>query len=489
MTPLPSRSLPALGTGLLLIAVVVGGCLGSTSSAAPDASPDPTADAPSGERRPVIIDTDLDISDIAAVAILLRDPAVAVRAIAVDGTGLVHCEPGLAVTRYLLDQFGVPEIPYGCGRESGDMGARPFPADWRAVADDAYGLDLGSSDAAGPTASAADVIRDAVAASPSAPTIVALGPLTNLQDAFAADPTLPDRIAGIHAMLGTIDAPGNVLVDDFTGDDRLEWNAYADPKAVASVFATDVPISLIPLDATDDVPVPADLPQRLEADHDGAGADLLYEAIARFPDRLAADQGQQLWDELAALTFTDPALVTWADTQVVVGPRGGLTPDDAGRPIRYATSAEPVAVEEALLAALGRGAPRTTPFEFAGTLSAAFDGATCTLATGSTTPGLYRLSYAGLDGTPSGVFLAGIRAPKTWADLEAFVASIDPASQSETPTPDWIVPGAQAFDEDGSGTPITAIVDAATGELGPICLAGAWPNPRFVVGSPIVIGG
>ena len=76
---------------------------------------------------------------------------------------------------------------------------------------------------------AVEVIAATVADSPSAPTIVALGPLTNLEDAFAADPKLADHIAGIHAMLGAIDTPGNVLVDGHTAPEHLEWNAYADP--------------------------------------------------------------------------------------------------------------------------------------------------------------------------------------------------------------------------------------------------------------------
>ena len=85
-------------------------------------------------------------------------------------------------------------------------------------------------------------------------------------------------------MLGHVDAPGNVFVDGLDGDDPLEWNAYADPSAVAAVFATDVPIDLVPLDATDDVPVPADLPKRLAEDHAAAGADLLHELLLRHPD-------------------------------------------------------------------------------------------------------------------------------------------------------------------------------------------------------------
>ena len=286
----------------------------------------PSAPAPSpaaADRRPIIIDADFDLSDIAAISVLLRDPEVDVRAIAIDGTGLVHCQGGRLVTRYLLDEFGQPDIPFGCGREAGGPDATPFPDDWRAVADRGYGLDITPKAEAGvPTTRSTSSGRGPT--QPERAHDRDLGPLTNLEDAFAADPTLPDRIAGIHAMLGTIDAPGNVFVGDHDASDPFEWNAFADPSAVEAVLATDVPIDLVPLDATDDVPVPADLADRLATDHAAAGADLMDELLLRNPGRLDASQGQQLWDELAALSLSDQDLVT-GRTPTTVGDDGRLT--------------------------------------------------------------------------------------------------------------------------------------------------------------------
>ncbi len=76
------------------------------------------------------------------IAVLLRDPKVDVRAITIPGTGLVHCQGARLVTRYLIDEMGVPDIPFGCGREDGGPDARPFPDDWRAVADAGFGFDI-----------------------------------------------------------------------------------------------------------------------------------------------------------------------------------------------------------------------------------------------------------------------------------------------------------------------------------------------------------
>jgi inosine-uridine nucleoside N-ribohydrolase len=464
----------------LLLGVTVAAC-GSTSE-----SPTPVVTGePPTDRIPVIVDADFDLSDIGALIVLLRDPRVDVRAITIAGTGLVHCQAGRLVTRYLMDELGSPTIPFGCGREAGGPDAHPFPDAWRAQADDAFGLDIPPQAEAGVPRDAVDVIKEAVDASPSAPTIVTLGPLTNIEDAFTADPSLADRVAGIHAMLGTVNAPGNVMVNGMTAADPLEWNAYADPSAAQSVFATDVPISIVPLDATDDVPVPADLADRLATDHRAGGADLVYETLVRNPGRMNAAEGQQLWDELAALVLTEPDLVTWEDASVTVGGDDGrLIQDDAGRPVRYAATADQPAVLDAFLADLRQGDPRATPFQLTGSLAITFDGTTCSLQGNSDGPGVHELRYQGPNGTPSGAVVVGVQAPHDWQDVLALSKTYD----VEKAPPDWLLLGPMANDDQGTGAPSQATGDVKDGFYGPICLSGTWPKITLVPGAPFATG-
>jgi len=433
----------------------------------------------------VIIDADFDLSDIAAVAILLRDPAVDVRAITIAGTGLVHCQGGRLLVRYLLDELGSPDIPFGCGRATGGPDAHEFPAAWRTRADTGFGLEIPPQAESGVPRDAVEVITTAVDASPSAPTLVALGPLTNLEDALAADETLADRLAGVHAMLGTIDAPGNVFLDGNDGREPLEWNAYADPSALSAVLASDVPISVVPLDATKDVPVPADLEDRLKTDHQAGGADLEYELLVRNPDRLRAEDGQQLWDELAALALTDPDLVSWEDVTVTAGDDGRLIRDDGGRSIRFASSADRSAVETALLDALRRGEPRATPFTLGGSLAVSFDGTTCSLTGSSDQPGIHDLTYTGRAGQPSGATVIGVQAPHTWAEVTSLVSTFD----AQASPPPWISQGPNAVDANGTGTPVTATGALETEIAGPICLTGTFPDVQFVLGPSFPVGG
>ena len=467
-------------------AITIGVIAAAVAACGPSAGSPPAllSGEPPTARIPVIVDADFDLSDIAALLVLLNDPEIEIRAITIAGTGLVHCQAGRLVTRYLLEELAAPDIPFGCGREAGGPDAHPFPDAWRAVADDAYGLDIAPAAESGVPRDAATLIAETIDSSPSSPTVIALGPLTNLEDAFAADPSLADRIAGIHAMLGSVDAPGNVLVDGLDEADRLEWNAYADPSAVEAVFATDVPISIVPLDATDDVPVPLDLSERLASDHKAGAADLLYELLVRNPDRMRVELGQQLWDELAALTLTDPDLATWEEMPLLADADGRLTRDEAGRPVRFATAADREAVEGAFLVALRRGPSRATPFRVAGTLTVSFDGTACALRGESNEVGLHLLEYSGPTDGPSGVTISGVRPPNRWEELLALLPTIDVAA----PPPDWVALGPIAEDTEGTGRAVTTAGDLEEATYGPVCFRGRLPDITFTPGIPFQPG-
>jgi len=331
---------------------------------------------------------------------------------------------------------------------------------------------------------AATLLTRAIDESPSAPTIVALGPWTNLEDIVDADPAIGDRIATVHAMGGAVDVPGNVILGDVTAEDGLEWNLAADPSAVSAVFATSTPISLVPLDATNDVPVPPDLAERLAEDHTAAGADLVYELLQRVPTRLTGD-GQQLWDELAALVVSTPDLVTWEDATLLADNAGRLTRHEAGRPVRIATEADPAAVEAALLEALRVGPARATPFVLAGEIAVHWDGSTCAFEmTGGLTPGVAGLTFENATGDPAGVVIAGVREPHTWADVVEFVSTVDLES---TAPPEWVVEAGGAFDDSGAGGSIRGSVRLEPGAYGPICVAGTDPDFQLRPGQPFVV--
>jgi purine nucleosidase len=361
------RSPPTSIALAALVAAVVAACgsLSATQTPMPSPTPSPaaapsaTATADAASPIPVLIDTDMAADDIVALAAILRDPGVDVRAIAVDGTGATHCAAGVANVHRLLDAFGMPEVPVGCGRAEPGPNGRVFPDEWRADADDMYGLSLPAPSTT-TSQDAAQLIVDTAAATDGKLTIVAIGPWTNIADALAADPSVATKIA-LHVMGGALVVEGNVDSGGTRPADGVEWNLGVDPDADAAVLASAVPITLLPLDATNYVPVGQQFVTDLGTDHAAAGADIVHELLERSPFMTSGDW--YIWDPLAALTLTAPDLVTWEDVLVTFQQTGRaagrLIPDDEeGRPIRAAVAADPEMVFDTLLAALRRGAPR-----------------------------------------------------------------------------------------------------------------------------------
>jgi inosine-uridine nucleoside N-ribohydrolase len=446
--------------------------------------PVPASTDPPVKPIPVVIDTDLDVSDVAAVALLLLDPRVDVRAMTVTdgGTGITNCGAGRTFMGYLLEQLGREDVPHACGGAEPGADALLFPPEWRTPADSGWGIEVPPRPQTDTPESAVDLLARTITGRTEPTTIIALGPWTNIAAAATADSTLAGRVAGIHAMAGSVDSPGNVFVDGLTAEDRLEWNVAADPSAFAEVFDLGIPLALVPLDATDDVPVRPSLLERL-AEAKSAGANLVYELMVRVPGRIG--EGQQLWDELAAMAFVELGTVTWEEMRLSVRPNGRLDRDDAGRVVRVATAADAAATESALVDLLSRGPERRTPFALEGEVAVTWDGVTCTADAGEApAAGMARLTFTNHDDGPAGAFLAGVEAPHTWAEVEALVRSVD----SETAeAPDWIRVGGFASDEAGTHEPVLGTVSLEPGTFGPICVTGTWPEARYAAGAPFVV--
>ena len=172
--------------------------------------------------------------------------------VTVSGTGLAHCLPGETIARDLLNELNQPAVPVACGPEEPLGGGTAFPAEWRAGSDDRYGLTLAQVPG-GPQGDAVAMLLQALHDSPAPVTVLALGPLTNPAAALRADARVAGRIAQIIIMGGALDVPGNGTPQG--GPAPAEWNFLADPTAAAEVLASGIPITLVPLDATNDVPL------------------------------------------------------------------------------------------------------------------------------------------------------------------------------------------------------------------------------------------
>ena len=306
--------------------------------------------------KPVIFDTDMAHEDMISALFLLSHPNVDLKAITVAATGEAHCGPGVENALGLVVVSAHEEIPVTCGREMPLAGNHKFPAEWRQSADNAYGVSIPKGGQPSEL-SAADLIIDIIQNSDEPVTIVAVGPLTNIAEAIQKDPSITSNIEDIFIMGGAVKVAGNVGNSGVGIDNQhSEWNIYIDPVAANIVFDSGAPITLIPLDATRDVPVTRKFYTALGDHLNTPSANFVHEMLTANLDFVDSG-GLQFWDTLTSAVFTDESLADFEERKLRVvedeGPESGYTkPNQNGSTIRVAMSADRRKFESLLLTVL-----------------------------------------------------------------------------------------------------------------------------------------
>ena len=249
---------------------------------------------------PCIIDTDVALDDWMAILYLLSSPQVDVRAITVVATGEAHAGPGVRTIQGLL-ALTTTRCTGGCRPIDPLRGQQAFPLLLRLAMDVRLLLRLPKPLEPASTLDAAALLRQEITTSPQPVTIVALGPLTNLAEALLATPSLADKIARIVIMGGALHVAGNIReLNPRIENAFAEWNIFCDPYAADVVFQSGAPITLVPLDATNQAPLSDAFVQRLATGPATPASQFVLRAIRRFLPLLRG-QTFYLWDPLAAV--------------------------------------------------------------------------------------------------------------------------------------------------------------------------------------------
>jgi inosine-uridine nucleoside N-ribohydrolase len=283
----------------------------------------PALAAPASQR--VILDVDPGVDDGLAILLALRSPELKVEALTAVA-GNVALSTTLPNALRLLEIAGRGDIPVAAGADK-PLRRRLMTAAYAHGNNGLGGVDF-PAPALRPVAEpAAALIRRMVRAAPGQITLVALGPLTNLATAFAADPGLPRLVKGITVMGGSLSG-GNITP-------AAEFNFYTDPEAARAVFRSGAAIRMVGLDVTRKAAFSEAQIARLEQASTpwGRASGRIMRASLEANRRSGADGGQaRAHDSMALASLIDPSLFTWADVQVEIETAGTLT---AGMSLGY----------------------------------------------------------------------------------------------------------------------------------------------------------
>ncbi|NIZ01700.1 nucleoside hydrolase [Thalassospira lucentensis] len=147
--------------------------------------------------------------------------------------------------------------------------------------------------------------------------ILALGPLGNLAALVLARPDLAGKIDQVTWMGGAAGRGNHTAL--------AEYNAFADPEALAILLAHNVPIRMVELDLCRSVlAVPSDVHAIRNAG--GKNAELLADLTAGYINIgiSRGRSGMAIFDPLAAATLVDRDVVTFADAHIAVDTSNGV---------------------------------------------------------------------------------------------------------------------------------------------------------------------
>ena len=190
-------------------------------------------------RQPIVLDCDPGHDDALAILLAAADPSLELVAITTVA-GNQSLDKTTLNARRICTVAGITDVPVAAGCDAPLVRSRIAAPEIHGES----GLDgpaFGTPTVALDPRHAAEVITDASRAHEGL-VLVATGPLTNVATAFARDPGLARRLQRVVLMGGAIGL-GNVTP-------AAEFNIAADAEAARAVFASGVPITMVPLETT-----------------------------------------------------------------------------------------------------------------------------------------------------------------------------------------------------------------------------------------------
>jgi pyrimidine-specific ribonucleoside hydrolase len=283
---------------------------------------------------PLIVDTDAGVDDYLAIAFLLSRGDVHIEAVCL-ANGLAHVDAAARNITRLLALGGHGDVPVYMGRPTPMTGNIAFPDEWRRTSDQLSGVQLADAGRSTERTGAAEYLSHRLEDRNHPARILALGPLTNLAQALERSPAVAKNVTELVIMGGAVRKPGNIDDGDFKTDNTTaEWNFFVDPAAARIVFASGIPIRLIPLDATSKVPIDAKFLDEIQSSARTPLARFVAQVLAS--ERDFVKQGfYYAWDPLAAVALVDRSVVSFTSLRLDIrqkAPESGRTVETSGKP-------------------------------------------------------------------------------------------------------------------------------------------------------------
>ncbi|MDF7682161.1 nucleoside hydrolase [Lactobacillus sp. ESL0679] len=294
--------------------------------------------------KQIYFNHDGNIDDLVSYLLLLQAPDIQLLGVgAIDADGYI--DPAVEVCRKMTDRFNLRGDKLEVAK-SDSRAVNQFPQEWRTASYSFNYLPILNESGKMITKQAKlpahlDMISKLKSAVEPV-TLVMTGPLTDLARALDEDPTIEGKIAKLYWMGGSLDGHGNVVM--VNADGTQEWNAYWDPQAVSRVLASHIPMQIVGLESSEELPLTDELRMHWASLRKYPAMDLVGQGYSLLVNPPVQTAQLYFWDVLTTISALYPEVVSKVEQRkvriITSGIAQGRMEDDPnGREITLVTKA------------------------------------------------------------------------------------------------------------------------------------------------------
>ncbi|GAA3628819.1 nucleoside hydrolase [Lactobacillus hamsteri] len=257
--------------------------------------------------KEIYFNHDGNIDDLVSYLLLLQAPNIKLLGVgAIDADGYI--DPSVEACRKMTDRFNLRNDKLEIAR-SDSRAVNQFPQEWRMATYSFNYLPIlnerGKIDTPEAKLPAHLDMIEKIKNADKPITLVMTGPLTDLARALDHDPSIENKIEKLYWMGGSLNRHGNVM--QVNADGTQEWNAFWDPFAVKRVFESSIPIQMVGLESTEELPLSDKLRQHWASLRKYPAMDLVGQGYSLIVSVPTAEL--YLWDVLTTMSALYPEIV------------------------------------------------------------------------------------------------------------------------------------------------------------------------------------
>ena len=291
--------------------------------------------------KQIYFNHDGNIDDLVSYLLLLQAPDIKLLGVgAIDADGYI--DPSVEACRKMTDLFNLRGDDLTIAR-SNSRAVNQFPHEWRMATYSFNYLPMlnesGKIDTQQAKLPAHVYMSVKIKEAYETIALVMTGPLTDLARALDVDPDIEKNIEKLYWMGGSLDGHGNVAM--VNADGSQEWNSFWDPYAVKRVFESNIPIQMVGLESTEELPLNDELRQHWASLRKYPAMDLIGQGYSLIVSIPSAEL--YLWDVLTTISALYPEVVETetAKARVITDglSAGSFVRDPKGREVTLVTKA------------------------------------------------------------------------------------------------------------------------------------------------------